>query len=230
MHGYAGDLPYANARAKASLSLGTMGIYANVSGFGQLLTSSGSIVTAPVALANMGASLHDVLSFTVPDHTPGTIAFTSTVNGFYTVDVGSVSFSMGGDVTCTSGHAWGNLWGNWSGYLWGIDNGGGSTMIYTRWIDVADNALPITFDFLLSASLSGSAKPFDGVNWGLPNVVSGTVDYLHTAGLGVTMPTGVSFTSASNQFLAPVPVPAAVWLFGSGLLGFGVFCGVGSSK
>jgi len=36
----------------------------------------------------------------------------------------------------------------------------------------------------------------------------------------ITLPAGVTFTSASGQFLtAPVPVPAAAWLFGSGLLG-----------
>jgi hypothetical protein len=36
----------------------------------------------------------------------------------------------------------------------------------------------------------------------------------------ITLPAGVTFTSASGQFLtAPVPVPTAAWLFGSGLLG-----------
>ncbi|MCR4347384.1 MAG: VPLPA-CTERM sorting domain-containing protein [Sulfuricaulis sp.] len=218
MYGYAGDLPYAYARSKASLSEGTMGIYAEVSGLGQLLTYSGSIVTAPVALANVSSNLQDVLSFTVSAHTPGRITFTSTVTGSYTENVGSVQFSMGGDMTCTSDSCWGNLSGNWGADLWGIDNGGGGTTTYTRWIDVADNALPITFDFELGASLSGSAKPFVGV-FGYPNVASGTIDYLHTAAFGYTLPEGVTFTSASGQFMSPVPVPAAVWLFGSGLLG-----------
>ncbi|HXZ46144.1 MAG TPA: VPLPA-CTERM sorting domain-containing protein [Pseudolabrys sp.] len=35
----------------------------------------------------------------------------------------------------------------------------------------------------------------------------------------ITLPAGVTFTSASGQFLTAVPVPAAGWLFGSGLLG-----------
>ena len=219
LYGYAGDLPYAYARSKASLSEGTMGIYAEVSGLGQLLTSGGSIVTAPVAMASVSANLQDVLSFTIPAHTPGTITFTATVGGSYTENVGSVQFGMGGDVTCISDSCWGNLSGNWGGNLWGIDNGGGrTTTYYTRWIDVADNALPITFDFLFGASLSGSAEPFVGV-FGYPDVASGSIDYLHTAGLGVTLPEGASFTSASGQFMSPVPIPAAVWLFGSGLLG-----------
>lgn len=34
----------------------------------------------------------------------------------------------------------------------------------------------------------------------------------------ITLPAGVTFTSAANQ-LTPAPVPAAGWLFGSGLLG-----------
>jgi hypothetical protein len=48
--------------------------------------------------------------------------------------------------------------------------------------------------------------------------IGGTCDV--TDPITITMPAGVTFTSASGQFLtAPVPVPAAVWLFGSGLLG-----------
>ena len=47
---------------------------------------------------------------------------------------------------------------------------------------------------------------------------SGTCDF--TDPLTITLPEGVTFTSASGQFLtAPVPVPAAGWLFGSGLFG-----------
>lgn len=214
LYGYAGDLPYAYARAKASLSEGTMGIYAEASGLGQLLTYYGNIVTAPIAYASARASLQDVLSFTVPAHTPGTITFTATVDGSYTENVGNPQFSMGGDVTCTSDSCWGNLSGDWDGDVWD-----GETTTHTIWLDVADSALPFTFDFLLSASLSGHAEPFVGV-LGYPDVASGTVDYLHTAAFGYTLPEGVSFTSASNQFLtATVPLPAAAWLFGSGLLG-----------
>jgi len=47
---------------------------------------------------------------------------------------------------------------------------------------------------------------------------SGTCDF--TDPLTITLPEGVTYTSASGQFLtAPVPVPAAGWLFGSGLMG-----------
>ncbi len=46
---------------------------------------------------------------------------------------------------------------------------------------------------------------------------SGTCDF--TDPLNITLPEGVTFTSASGQFLTAVPVPAAGWLFGSGLMG-----------
>ncbi len=220
MYGYAGDLPYAYSHAKASLSDGTLGIYAQVDGLGQQYTSAYGIVTAPIAQVNsVDANLTDVLSFIVPAHTPGTIVLTSAVSGSYTQQVAGVNFSMGGTVNCTSASCSGMVSGYWNPYQWGIDNGGGSTLYFTRTIDISDSALPMTFDYSFTASLSGSAKPVAGWVYGGSDIPSGTLDYLHTAALGFTLPTGVSFTSASNQFLTAVPVPAAVWLFGSGLLG-----------
>lgn len=44
-------------------------------------------------------------------------------------------------------------------------------------------------------------------------------DFGNTAKLNFILPEGVSFESQSQQLLTAVPVPAAVWLFGSGLLG-----------
>lgn len=220
MYGYAGDLPYAYARATASLSTGTLGVYSEVVGLGTQLTWTGNIITAPVAQAGFGATLTDVLSFVVPAHTPGTITFTTTVDGSYTPAVGAMHFAMGGDVNCTSDSCWGMLTGNWDADSWTIDNGGSPTTFYTRTIDIADSDFAITFDYLFGISLDGSARPFAGDYYGLPNVVSGTVDYIHTAALGYTLPDGVTLSSASNMLLtAPVPVPAATWLFVSGLLG-----------
>lgn len=221
-YGYAGDLPYAYTRAIADIGTGSLGVYAQVDGLGTQLTWSGNIITAPVAYAGFSASLRDLLTFTVPAHTPGSIIFTTTVDGSYTPEIGAMQFSMGGDVSCISNSCWGNLSGNWSAELWGIDNGGGPTSVYTRTINVADTDLPVIFDYSLGMSLSGRAEPFAGVNWGVPNVGSGTVDYLHTAALGIALPDGVHFASESGQLLSAVPVPAAAWLFGSalGLLGW----------
>lgn len=56
-----------------------------------------------------------------------------------------------------------------------------------------------------------------GVN---SHVSVGTVDLLNTAIISFDLPQGVYLTSSlGGTFGAPVPVPAAAWLFGSGLLG-----------
>jgi hypothetical protein len=46
-----------------------------------------------------------------------------------------------------------------------------------------------------------------------------TCDFGNTAKIGFILPEGVSFESQSQHLLTSVPVPTAVWLFGSGLLG-----------
>jgi hypothetical protein len=222
LYGYAGDLPYAYAHARASLSDGTLGIYAQADGLGTQLTTAYGVVTAPVAnVSNVSAILTDVLSFSVPAHTPGTITFTSAVTGASTTGAAAVHFGMGGSVNCTSDSCWGMLSGNWNGIDWGIDDGGiVSTSIFTRIITIEDSSLPLTFDYLFVASLSGSAHPVAGWVYGGSDISSANIDYLHTAELGYTLPTGVSFTSASGLFLtSTVPIPAAIWLFGSGMLG-----------
>lgn len=56
--------------------------------------------------------------------------------------------------------------------------------------------------------------------WDLGGEAQVTVDFGATAALGITTSDpGVSFVSDSGQFLTPIPVPTAVWLLGSGLIG-----------
>ena len=75
--------------------------------------------------------------------------------------------------------------------------------------------LSLSWDFPLS-SIPSTGLEFRAMLSCNPN--TGTCNYQDP--FTVTLPAGVTFTSASGQFLtAPVPVPAAVWLFGSGLLG-----------
>lgn len=45
----------------------------------------------------------------------------------------------------------------------------------------------------------------------------GTADFANTAQMSVVVPDGVTFTSASGEFLTAVPIPATVWLLGSAL-------------
>lgn len=45
-------------------------------------------------------------------------------------------------------------------------------------------------------------------------------DFYNTGGFtSIATPDGVTWSSDSGIFLGAVPVPAAVWLFGSGLIG-----------
>ncbi len=68
------------------------------------------------------------------------------------------------------------------------------------------NGNPVNFYAALFATASNS---FNGA----------TADLYDPPKLSLQLPTGVTYTSASGVFLAPVPLPAAFWLFGSGLLG-----------
>jgi len=68
--------------------------------------------------------------------------------------------------------------------------------------------LPFNTPFHFQAALYADAASGAVANFG------------NTAAISVSLPEGYTFGSSSNVLLtAPVPVPAAVWLFGSGLLG-----------
>jgi hypothetical protein len=48
---------------------------------------------------------------------------------------------------------------------------------------------------------------------------TGNFDLSNTSRISLVLPEGVSFTSSSGVFLPEVPVPGAIWIFGSGVIG-----------
>lgn len=88
---------------------------------------------------------------------------------------------------------------------------------------------PLNFNSLLTLYFTVTpANPtinfrarLDTANLGTGQLFTGTssTDFGNTAALDLVLPSGFSFSSESGVFLSAVPVPASVWLFGSGLLG-----------
>jgi hypothetical protein len=76
-------------------------------------------------------------------------------------------------------------------------------IIFTFFIDPNSSSHTMSLDTLLSIGY----------------ITDGTADFSHTASLSLDMPEGVTFSSGSGVLLQPVPLPGAVWLLGSGLLG-----------
>lgn len=75
------------------------------------------------------------------------------------------------------------------------------------------------FSFLARLGTGSRLNLFGGL--GNNQVQEAATDFGNTAQLSLIVPEGVTWHSASGAFLvpAPVPVPPALWLFGSGLLG-----------
>jgi hypothetical protein len=72
------------------------------------------------------------------------------------------------------------------------------------------------------------ADPSLGVSMNIDTTAAygASSNYSDTNGIQLTLPTGVSFASDSGVFLTSpttVPVPSAVWLFGSTIAGFGMY-------
>ena len=203
----------AEGRAESDLHAGELRAFATASGapgtglFGEDFGEGfGAIVDA-------SASLKEFITFI---GTPGTL-FTIT----YTMDFDDLNdtiFELDGD-------------GSFDGFLLAnktFGDFGNSTSLASDFFsfdvdaDIADRSKtsdPVQLDSngeyrtVLSAAITASV-------WQLGGESEVTVDFGATAALGITTSDpGVTFNSDSGQFLNPIPVPTAVWLFGSGLIG-----------
>jgi len=76
----------------------------------------------------------------------------------------------------------------------------------------------ILFTFIIDPNSSSGIVSIDAF-LSIGYITDGTADFAHTASLSLDLPEGVTFSSGSGVFLQPVPLPGAVWLLGSGLLG-----------
>lgn len=109
----------------------------------------------------------------------------------------SSSFSTGGDVFSLWAQPWGSCYST------------GCPSFYIPVHRVGSITLNIT-----------EGNPFD-LSYGLHTIgtYGGTSDFGSTAAISFNLPAGTSITSDGGYTQAAVPVPAAAWLFGSGLLG-----------
>ncbi|MHB8741676.1 MAG: VPLPA-CTERM sorting domain-containing protein [Sulfuricaulis sp.] len=187
-----------SAKASSDLSTGILGAYA------QELGTTGSSAAA-------GAGFWDTLTFSGSGS--GSVALMFTVPGTFT-DVG-----YGG--ACEGYNLIGGTFGSGStcGASTGSDPFGSSATVLnsgnqseTLTLNVPlENGVPTRVAFALGAAANNSFNPATADAYDPPTVSMGA------------LPAGWSYNgSASGVFLtgpAPVPLPAAVWMFGSGLAG-----------
>jgi len=102
----------------------------------------------------------------------------------------------------------------------------GSVSIYgtTTVHSSALNAVSYRLEIPVVLTSSSASFYFQSLLRAYPYGAPATVDFGHTGQMSLALPEGYSFTSASGVFLseAPaVPLPAAAWLFASGILALG---------
>jgi len=182
---------YAQNSVSVDLAAGTLRLYA--------MSSSNQV-------AGGSATLYDILTFSLPAGMTSTM-----VTAYLTID-GSVSGSLNAGTlpqdlyfqcisaapTCSSGD-------------------GHDTVSLHDFSSPTTLAVPVLISdgatLQIQASISGSTG--SGIN---PGDVA-VIDLSNTGRLSLNLESGVTFTSESGVFLTAIPVPAAFWLFSSGLLG-----------
>lgn len=150
------------------------------------------------SLASSGGWFQDSLTFNLPANmTQAVIEFSMVISGNYSTTTsgcqitGYASISLGGVTSHNGGDRC-------------ADTFVGQT--FSGQLAVQDNQT-----INIQAYVRADAVP---QHWGFA-----FYDLSHTAAVSLQLPDGVTFTSESGVFLSAVPLPSAVYIFSSGLLG-----------
>lgn len=143
----------------------------------------------------------------------GSFSVTNTSAMMQTFDI---TFSLPISPSFTDGFMTGSL----SGSFFDADNSGSATLNLNAWDGLIDGSTQMTL-FLFSGACSGSA----GCNSTIAPVSQGPTLYIgdvnSTIGIHMNFDLSAGDTATFDTLFEvnPIPVPAAVWLFGTGLLG-----------
>lgn len=225
--------PFGFAQAEMDAGAGHFQLYAGESGGGS--GSVGMMMTDSISrtgLLGVGTVTFDVhidlsLHATL-DHLAGAAAYSDFNYSILTrscdgniCDYNQVLFSF--DATRQSTRDAENNITNYSNYGWSDIMGGGDSGSAIPGVFETSFSMPVIFGsgaqpFDFAISISGGGACDFGDNCG-----SAYVSSVNSAYLGIRVDGGYDYTSANGYaypgFAPAVPVPAAIWLFGSGLVG-----------
>ena len=160
-------------------------------------------------------------AFTVGSY--GGLSFTNTPGGLFTTGgpvagTGTITDAGAMDLNFTGRTGTAQYFPALAGTAWNIDNNtvtGGTTGVYEGFTTGADSNLNPDGSGNIVQTLNGTDLSFCPVC----NAFTGTLVSVGNVGSGWTPFDGTPYTEVYNVAVTPVPVPAAVWLFGSGVLG-----------
>ncbi len=206
---------YGGASASATVSNGTT---ANLGDITVQATGNNTGISGVMA----GGIIQDTLSFqgNIPANGRGKIEMTATGtlsgSAYASEDLWVGGFNVSGLLTPGNMIQGAVVTGNIQNTCYdpGISSSGSPYGI-TLCVFSDGHNLGISWDFPLS-SVASTGLEFRALLECIAAGAGQTCNYQDP--FTITLPAGVTFTSAANQ-LAPVPVPTAAWLFGSGLLG-----------
>ncbi|MDH5189790.1 MAG: VPLPA-CTERM sorting domain-containing protein [Gammaproteobacteria bacterium] len=141
----------------------------------------------------------------------GSFSVTNTSSMIQTFDL---MFTLPISPSFTNGYHFGSF----SGSFTDADNSGGATLNVNDWSGLIDGSTMMAFNFGSSCIGPGCSLNIAEISQG-PTAFSGAVNNTIGIHMNFGLSAGDSVTFNTLYEVTPVPVPAAVWLFGSGLVG-----------